>query len=249
MKTLISIINHGHGNLISLLISDLEKFCYDEDIKIVITNNIPDDNFFIKKSSLDIQIINNLRPRGFGANHNSVFNNNNKADYFCILNPDVRLKYNPFKSLALNLNNVKAGVVVPAIIGSSGNLEISARKFPTPISIIGKLFGKNIDAIQTQFVKNVSEVDWGGGMFMLFRSDVYLKIKGFDEYFFLYYEDVDICGRLWESGYSVLYCPDTRVVHDGQKSSHSNIKFMYWHISSMLRYFFRSKRYIKSRSS
>jgi len=249
MRTIISIINHRHGNLISLLISDLEKFCHAEDIKIVITNNIPDDNFFIKKSSLDIQIVNNLRPRGFGANHNSVFNNNDKADYFCILNPDVRLKDNPFKSLVLNLNNLKAGVVVPAIIDSSGNPEVSARKFPTPISIIGKLFGKNLDAINTQFLKNVSEVDWGGGMFMLFRSSTYSKINGFDESFFLYYEDVDICGRLWESGYSVLYCPDTMVVHDGQKSSHSNIKFMYWHISSMLRYFYRSKRYIKSRSS
>ena len=246
MRTVVSVINHGHGKLLSLLLSDLNEFCSGEDLKIVITNNVCDEDLVISDTDFDVQVVNNLRPRGFGANHNSVFNNN-YGEFFCILNPDIRLNANPFEVLRSQLDVAGSGVTLPLVLNSLGKHEVSVRKFPTPATILGKLFGRNSDAINTQSLSNTVEVDWGGGMCMLFNWRAYREVCGFDETFFLYYEDVDICGRMWLGGKSVLFCPRISVVHDGQRTSHSNLKFFFWHLTSMLRYFLRSRSYINSR--
>ena len=72
---------------------------------------------------------------------------------------------------------------------------------------------------------------------MLFRREVFEKLRGFDERYFLYYEDVDLCARLNLQGYAVALCPAATVVHHAQRSSHQSIKYLRWHLLSMLRFF------------
>ena len=72
---------------------------------------------------------------------------------------------------------------------------------------------------------------------MLFRSSAFMRVGGFDEGFFLYYEDVDICARLRQCGESILACPAARVVHTAQRASRYNPRYALWHVSSMARYF------------
>ena len=74
-------------------------------------------------------------------------------------------------------------------------------------------------------------------MFMVFRASVFEQIGGFDENYFLYYEDVDICSRLWLEGYLLQTEKNTSIVHDAQRESRSNIRYFRWHIESMLRFF------------
>jgi GT2 family glycosyltransferase len=81
--------------------------------------------------------------------------------------------------------------------------------------------------------------DWVAGMCMLFDSESFRAIKGFDEGFFLYYEDVDICARLWRSGSMVVACPAVSVTHDAQRASRHNWQHMRWHAQSMARYFWK----------
>jgi N-acetylglucosaminyl-diphospho-decaprenol L-rhamnosyltransferase len=80
------------------------------------------------------------------------------------------------------------------------------------------------------------DADWVAGMFMLFRADDYRALGGFDEGFFLYYEDVDICARLWKAGRPVLACPKAQVIHDARRASRQNLRYMRWHAGSMARY-------------
>jgi hypothetical protein len=79
--------------------------------------------------------------------------------------------------------------------------------------------------------------EWVAGMFMMFRNSAYKKLNGFDEHFFLYYEDVDICVRAWKVGLKVLACPSVSVVHDARRESRRNIRYLWWHLTSMIRYF------------
>jgi N-acetylglucosaminyl-diphospho-decaprenol L-rhamnosyltransferase len=79
--------------------------------------------------------------------------------------------------------------------------------------------------------------DWVGGMFMFFPSAVYKQVNGFDERYFLYYEDVDLCARLTNLGFKVVFCPASKVIHLAQRTSHKSIKYLRWHLSSMLRFF------------
>lgn len=73
-------------------------------------------------------------------------------------------------------------------------------------------------------------------MFMLFPRTVYEQLGGFDETYFLYYEDVDLCARLRKLGYRVGYCADVSVVHDARRASHSNLSYLRRHLASMARF-------------
>jgi GT2 family glycosyltransferase len=83
----------------------------------------------------------------------------------------------------------------------------------------------------------VREIDWVAGMFLFFPQAIFREIRGFDEHFFLYYEDVDICARIWLSGRRVMLHPGVSVIHDPRRTSRRNLRYMRWHLSSMLRYF------------
>jgi len=78
------------------------------------------------------------------------------------------------------------------------------------------------------------------GMFMLIPTKIFQRIGGFDERYFLYYEDVDLCARLRVSGHVVRFCPNARVVHEARRQSHRSLRYLRWHITSMLRFFFSS---------
>ena len=128
------------------------------------------------------------------------------------------------------------GVVAPLVVAENGEMEDSARRFPTPFKILCKAFGgcKGSDyAVKNEIIFP----DWVGGMFMLFRRGVFEKLGGFDERYFLYYEDVDLCARLRLQGYEVALCPDAKVIHHAHRSSHTSLKFMNWHLTSMARFF------------
>jgi GT2 family glycosyltransferase len=74
-------------------------------------------------------------------------------------------------------------------------------------------------------------------MFMLFKPDLFSAVDGFDERYHLYYEDVDICARLKIAGYRIMACPTVSVIHSARRESHRNLRYMKWHLQSMLRFF------------
>jgi GT2 family glycosyltransferase len=76
-------------------------------------------------------------------------------------------------------------------------------------------------------------------MFMLFVAADYAALGGFDEDYFLYYEDVDLCVRLWCAGRRIVLCPQAAVLHAAQRASHRNLRHLAWHLGSMARYFIR----------
>lgn len=232
----ISIVSHRHLHLVNSLLSDIEKHCQSLAIELVLTLNLDEALPFNKADfSFPIIIIRNAVPKGFGANQNQAFAKSS-APYFCVMNPDVQLKENPFSGLMDCLQNTRIGVAAPLVVNQDGKMEDSARRFPTPSKILCKAAGgcKGSDYI----VKNeLVYPDWVGGMFMLFRREVFEKLGGFDERYFLYYEDVDLCARLRLQGYEVALCPDAKVIHHAHRSSHTSLKFMKWHLTSMARFF------------
>jgi N-acetylglucosaminyl-diphospho-decaprenol L-rhamnosyltransferase len=72
---------------------------------------------------------------------------------------------------------------------------------------------------------------------MIFPRSIFEKLGGFDESYFLYYEDVDICGRLKLLGYRVALVPSFQVVHSAQRTSHRSFRYLLWHVSSMAHFF------------
>lgn len=241
----ISIVSHGQAGLVERLLGDIGHQCVDTRYEVILTLNVPEVLPFEPTGfGFPIRVIRNPDPKGFGENHNAAFS---KAigRYFCVLNPDIRLHGDPFPALLSEFAVSQVGVTAPRIEDGHGNLEDSARDFPAPMELLGKLFGGR-STVHDEKGAVAHTPDWLAGMFLVFHREVYAKIGGFDERYFLYYEDVDICLRLRLAGYQVRQSRGVAAIHEARRSSRRNLRYMYWHFSSMMR-FFLSRSYRKMR--
>lgn len=231
----ISIVSHAQIQLVEHLLNDLLQYCQAFPIEIILTLNIPENlPFALDKFSFAIKIIQNTNLQGFAENHNQAFAQAT-GDFFCVLNPDIRLTSNPFPELLSCLKN-NVGIAAPLVLNQSETVEDSARYFPTPLKIIRKAFGgcKGSDYLINN---DIIFPDWVAGMFMLFPAQIFRQMGGFDTGFFLYYEDVDLCARLRLQGYEIVLCPTAKIIHQAQRSSHRSLKYLKWHLTSMMRFF------------
>lgn len=231
----VSVVSHLQQHLIKMLLDDLQIHS-NQYITVILTINVDEIiSFDTNKYSFPIKVISNKTAKGFGENQNQAFNYCDTT-YFCVVNPDIRLREEPFKKLIAELEEQSAGLIAPKVVNPEGVVEDSIRNFPTPLSIIKKILFKkrSADYPTNQVILNP---DWVGGMFMLFKADVFKQVGGFDERYFMYYEDVDVCRMLHQIGYKIVYSPNCTVVHDARRSSHKDLKYLSWHLSSMLRFF------------
>lgn len=238
----LSVVSHHQSSLIAQLLADLTT-CGISSIEIILTVNTPEPLPFKPESfEFPITVINNASPKGFGANHNAAFELA-RGEYFCVLNPDIRLSRSPFSLLIDALEDQSVGATGPLILNPAGQVESSARQFPTPLSLARKaIFGEPGDEYGSE--APVVYPDWIGGMFMVFRSATFRVVGGFDPGYFLYYEDVDICWRLRRNGLRVSRISAATAIHDARRSSHRSLRYLRWHISSLLRFFWRRLRCI-----
>jgi GT2 family glycosyltransferase len=231
----ISVVSHGQMDMIAVLMQDIREHCSDLWIELILTLNIEEPLTFRESDFFyPITVIRNLTPKGFGANHNQAFKSSH-GDYFCILNPDIRLLDCPFPVLIKSLKDASVGVVAPLVLSPVGSIDDSARHFPSLKKIFFKLFTRRWTSDYTLKNDPIS-VDWVAGMFMLLTKKTFEQLGGFNERYFLYYEDVDICARLNLAGLKVMVNPAARVVHYAQHSSHRSLRYLRWHLSSLYRF-------------
>jgi N-acetylglucosaminyl-diphospho-decaprenol L-rhamnosyltransferase len=230
----VSIVSHGHGSMVESLVKSLIEF--PEVKQIFVTRNIPEPLALVDDSR--VSVISNAIPLGFGANHNAAFSRCRQPT-FCVLNPDIMVFDNPFPRLLAVLRDTGAALVAPLVKAPGGEVEDSMRYFPTLLSVATKAFrgseGRHVaEDGQTTFFP-----EWVAGMFMLFRSLDFQRLGGFDEDFFLYYEDVDICVRAWKRGMRVAACTEVEVVHDARRDSRRKLRHFLWHSASVARYLWK----------
>jgi GT2 family glycosyltransferase len=230
----VSIVSHDHGAMVDRLVSQLRDCPQVADV--ILTRNIPETSGLAADGHLEI--VGNVEPKGFGANHNAAFARC-RQPFYCVLNPDIELIGNPFPELLASLGDLSVAVSAPLIAAPDGKLEDSVRHFPTVSSLLGKALGGSGGRFAIPAGPSVFYPDWVAGMFILFRSSAYERLGGFDEGFFLYYEDVDICRRIWREGMKVAACPSATAIHAARRDSHRNLRHLRWHLASMARYLAR----------
>jgi len=173
------------------------------------------------------------------------------------MNPDLRVQEDIFVSLANIIEGeLRIGVVAPSVYTTNGALEDSVRDLPTPMILVRKLFGLKSSLVRVEN-QDIFNPDWVAGMFMMFRADVFDEIDGFDGRYHLYYEDVDICSRLWLMGYSIKVDKGCSIIHDARRDSRRKLKYMLWHLASIKRFFssdvykkikkFHAKRHLRDK--
>jgi GT2 family glycosyltransferase len=229
----VSVVSHGQNALVNAFVEDLARHCGNR-VALIITQNISDSQPLATAGAPGpVELVRNAERKGFGANHNAAFTRC-RTPYFCVANPDIRLRADPFPRLLETLETQGATATGPLVRSPAGTVEDSARRFPTVPSLLRKLLRER-PGPEYPIDQAAMRVDWVAGMFLLFRSEAFRSVGGFDERYFLYYEDVDICRRLGGIG-PVVYEPRAEVIHDARRASRRDLRLALRHVSSALRF-------------
>jgi len=228
----VSVVSHGHGSMVVRLAEQLLSL--PQVSSIIVTLNIPEELELPRDRR--VHVIRNAVPQGFGANHNAAFLLCD-SPFYCVANPDIEIVGNPFPSLLQVLQDSDAAMVAPLVRGAKGQLEDSWRRYPSPLSLGLKIIGLHDGTYPGATLEAIFEPDWVAGMFLLFTAEDYRAVEGFDESFFLYYEDVDICARLHGRGRKVIGCSQAVVVHKAQRASRRDRRHFRYHLISVWQYF------------
>lgn len=221
----ISIVSHGQLQLIRPLLEQLDQHSSQLIANVVLTHNIPEADLLAGRQwRFPLTRIQNQIPKGFGANNNQAFKQC-QTPWFLILNPDIRLSSDVLTPMLIRAK-ARSGLLTPRILEPGKTEAEQHRAIITPLEIITRR--------RASYVKPAAP-DWIPGLFMLFRSAVYSQIKGFDERFFMYGEDFDICARTQLAGWQIQVMEDLLALHDAQRASHKSRQHLYWHITSLLK--------------
>ena len=157
---------------------------------------------------------------GAGANRGAAISS---GDALLVMNPDTVVEPGMVKVLVEALERDPGiGVVAPRVENPDGSVYPSARAFPSLSDALGHAF-LGFVAPANRFTRRYKlldwdrttarDVDWVSGTAMMIRGDVWRAVRGFDEGYFMYVEDVDLCWRAWRAGWRVTYEPEARLVH------------------------------------
>ncbi|MBX9963564.1 MAG: glycosyltransferase family 2 protein [Burkholderiales bacterium] len=239
MSVSVSIVSHGHAALVLQLLDDLAALG-STGLDVILTINVPEPlKLSVERYPFSLRVVRNVHRKGFGANHNAAFRLAEKP-FFAVVNPDIRLRADVLPSLCAAAARPGVGVVAPLVLSPTGAVEDSARRFPTPGSLARKLLFAGRDA-EHPTTGGHATPDWVAGMFMVFARETFAAIKGFDERYFLYYEDVDLCWRLRRAGFDVQLVRSVAVMHDARRASHRNMHHMRMHLAGMARFMITSR--------
>lgn len=167
---------------------------------------------------------------GFGRSCN-VGANAIEADYYFFLNPDTKLIQPEIiaRLFAYLKEHPKVGIVGPKIFYFDGRLQETCRRFPAwympfvqRTALAQTSFGKRYAdhfAMRDYDHETTREVDWMQGSALFMRGDVWKRLGGFDDRFFMYFEDIDLCRRTKGLGYGVIYYPEATLQHFHGKES------------------------------
>jgi len=233
-------------------IRTMEKYTssnISKKVYVVDNGNLPDvkkenEEFvqYIKKYP-DVIYVDAKKNLGFGRGHNMVLPYLD-SEYHCIMNPDILFKEDAFTSILKYMDgDTSIGMVIPNITDENGVRQLVYRKELTVFDMFIRMFCKWIfpkrikeHTLQDADYSQPFQVPFGQGSFLVIRTELFKQIKGFDDGFFMYLEDADLCKRVNQVS-RLMYYPDATVIHKWEQGSHKNMKLFRCHVASMKYYF------------
>lgn len=237
MDLSIIIVNFNVKVFLQNLLDSIEKASTQLQSEIIIIDNASDDGSveLLRDKYPKVKLIVNNRNLGFGKANNLGLKEA-KGKFILLINPDTIVAEDTFtKMIEFFDQTPEAGLAGCKILNPDGTLQLPCRRsFPGPWTSFTKVTG-----LSTLFPKSkifarynltyldenqTYEVDAISGSFMMMRKEVYDKVGGFDEQFFMYGEDLDLCYRIQKAGYKVYYVHSTQIIHyKGESTKRSSI--------------------------
>jgi len=212
------ILNYNTGNYLSECLNSLHEVEEEANLDIwVVDNNSSDES--LKKAQRFFPKFNYIQSGdnlGFTKGNNLALRKV-KSEYVLILNPDTKILPTTLKTLLDYLEeHPQVGTVSPRVELADGSLDwASHRGFPTPLASLLYYFFKNdsLYHLSNRDFSKPHEVDSLTGAFILTRKSVLDKVGLFDEDYYMYAEDIDLCFRIKKAGYKIVYLPQVKIIH------------------------------------
>ena len=251
---MISIITVGMNHLLYLRnlfksLDDAGVFIDTNGYQMIYIDNCSTDGSveFIQNNYPTVKILKNKKPLGFGENNNKGILAST-GEYIAIINPDIVVFKDSLSELKQYLElNTNVGIVAPQLLNPDGTVQYSVRKFINIKRLGARIISLGKDSSNNKNVNDylckdinwteTQQVDWAIGAAYMIRRDVYATLGGFDNDYFLYMEDEDICLRCWLSGFPVVFHPTSKMIHNHLRASSKIGKKMFLHIKSMITFF------------
>lgn len=217
-KLTVSIVNYNAGDYLLKCLQSLKKNSKELDFDVFVIDNASLDGSFEKaeKEYKEFNFIKNKENLGFGKAHNQVLRKS-KTPYVLTLNPDCEVPPGTLKYMFEFMEkDSSVGLSTCRVEKSDGTPDKAAhRGFPTPYASFKYLFLKNdkLYHLTDRDMTKPHEIDSAVGAFMFIRKSALDKVGYFDEDYFLYGEDIDLCYRIKEGGFKVMYVPEVKVLH------------------------------------
>ncbi len=219
------------------------------NIKLFIIDNSKEDHLRFELSSEKIEYIFPGKNIGYGRAHNLAIKKMiGRSKYHLILNPDVEFDPSIMQTLfSFMEQRPYIGLVMPKVLYRNGEMQHLCKMLPTPFdlsirrflpSAMKKLFRKTLDRYELKHndYNGIMHIPNLSGCFMFVRTEVFFHLGMFDERYFLYMEDTDLCRRINEY-FQTIYYPPVSIVHGYSKASYKSVKLMKYHLLSSIKYF------------
>ena len=226
----IAIINYNTKDWLDACLKSVLKMAPLAAHEIYVVDNASTDGSvdFVMREYPDVHVIENAGNLGFSAAANQALRTSH-ARYVLILNTDTEVDPEAIDVLVeFGDAHEDMSVAGPLLLNTDGTIQMSGRKFPsfldaTMHAFLGMLWPSNPFSVRYQMLdwdrQSERTVDWVSGAAMFLRRDAVREVNFFDERYFMYVEDMDLCYRLWRKGWKVYFCPAAKVLHHIAKSS------------------------------
>lgn len=243
----VAVVNY---NTRELLARCLETVLSEGAAHVLVVDNASTDESVpcVRDRFPGVHVIENAANLGYGAAANQALRHTSQP-FVLLLNADTEIQAGCVAALATYVGrSPSAGIVAPAIVTPSGALESSYFPFPGTLDwlleneplapLVRRLPPLKRRSVSFQPADKPRRVPWVMGCAMLLRRDAMASVRGFDERYFMYYEEVDLCRRMAQAGWEVHFTPAARVTHvGGASTSQYRTEMLIRHFQSTLQYY------------
>ncbi|MHC4157764.1 MAG: glycosyltransferase family 2 protein [Planctomycetota bacterium] len=248
----ISIVNYCQKNLLNRCLAQINTLALPSSWHTVVVDNNSSDGSadMVSKNYPWVKLTRLGKNLGFGGGHNTAYAHSD-SNIFIVLNPDVIVLPGSLETLIETFERFpKTAIVGPCLLNPNGTPQFSARRFYTwrtvacrRLPIPGRQKVNDYHLMKDCDLSQLLSVDWLLGAAMCIRSSAFDERELFDTRYKLYFEDVDLCYFAKKRGWDVLYCPQSRMIHDHQRTSAktfgSTAKIK--HFTSWIKFYLKTK--------
>ena len=260
MDLSIVIVNYNSKNYLDRCLSSIYDKTKDLEFEIIVVDNASNDNSrqLLKEKYPQVKLITNSKNLGFGKANNQGIDVV-QGKYVLLLNNDTELINNALKIMFDFIEqHPEAGLVTCKLFEGNGQVQKNCRSFPlTPFdtmfsraSLMTKLFPNNSISQRVTLsdwnYDSRRQVDWVSGACMLIRREVLDRVGVFDDNYFMYWEDTDLCKRIRDAGWQIWFLPEPQIMHfTGKGGGKRSLKLRLFMMFAMHRsaYYYFLKHY------